>query len=253
MSFTQRHCHLLKVHGVSGGTEWVWSICGMIPTGENLRTRGRGGPVVMPLWPKQIPTWSGLEFTSVLCGDRRWRNWLRHCATIRKVVGSIPSSIIGIFHWHTLSCRTMAMGSTPPLNRNEYQAHILQGKDGRCGGLAALPFSCADCIEIWEHLPPEIFRACTLIHLFCLRDKRPAIARTMAHPSPLFCLLLSRSTVIRLWRHLADWIILVGPGGTCESHVLTDCVAGGHFLFGWTCTKHLRNKLHLKIWFQLFK
>jgi hypothetical protein len=32
--------------------------------------------------------------------------WLRCCATNRKVVGSI-----GIFHWHNLSDRTMALGS----------------------------------------------------------------------------------------------------------------------------------------------
>jgi hypothetical protein len=71
----------------------------------------------MPLPPTQTPTWSGLEFNSVLCGDSRWRSWLRHCAKIRKVVGSIPGGIIGIFHWLTPSGRTMAIGSTPPLTK----------------------------------------------------------------------------------------------------------------------------------------
>jgi len=28
----------------------------------------------------------------------RWRSWLRHCATSRKVAGSIPDVVIGIFH-----------------------------------------------------------------------------------------------------------------------------------------------------------
>ena len=28
----------------------------------------------------------------------RWRSWLRHCATSRKVAGSIPGGVIGIFH-----------------------------------------------------------------------------------------------------------------------------------------------------------
>jgi hypothetical protein len=28
----------------------------------------------------------------------RWRSWVRHCATSRKVVGSIPDGVIGIFH-----------------------------------------------------------------------------------------------------------------------------------------------------------
>jgi len=28
----------------------------------------------------------------------RWRSWLRHCATSRKVAGSIPDGVIGCFH-----------------------------------------------------------------------------------------------------------------------------------------------------------
>jgi len=28
----------------------------------------------------------------------RWRSWLRHCATSRKVAGSIPDGVIGIFN-----------------------------------------------------------------------------------------------------------------------------------------------------------
>ena len=28
----------------------------------------------------------------------RWRRWLRHCATSRKVEGSIPDGVTGIFH-----------------------------------------------------------------------------------------------------------------------------------------------------------
>jgi len=51
-----------------------------------------------------------------------WRSWLRHWATSRKVAGSIPDVVIGIFHWHNPSGRTMALGSTQPLtemsNRN---------------------------------------------------------------------------------------------------------------------------------------
>jgi hypothetical protein len=39
------------------------------------------------------------------------RSSLRHCATNRKVAGSIPD-VIGIFHWHNPSGRTMVLGST---------------------------------------------------------------------------------------------------------------------------------------------
>jgi len=38
--------------------------------------------------------------------------WLRCCATNRKAAGSIPDCVIGIFHWHNPSDRTMALGST---------------------------------------------------------------------------------------------------------------------------------------------
>jgi len=31
-----------------------------------------------------------------------WRSCLRHCATSRKVAGSIPDGVIGIFHFHVL-------------------------------------------------------------------------------------------------------------------------------------------------------
>ena len=48
-------------------------------------------------------------------GGTRWRSWLRHCAKSRKVAGSIPDGVIGIFHWHNPSCCTMAMGSSQPL------------------------------------------------------------------------------------------------------------------------------------------
>jgi len=45
----------------------------------------------------------------------RWRRWLRHCATNRKVAGSIPDGVTGIFHWHNPSGRTMALSLTQPL------------------------------------------------------------------------------------------------------------------------------------------
>jgi len=46
---------------------------------------------------------------------KRCRSWLRHSATGRKVAGSIPDNVIGVYHWHNPSGRTMAGGSTPPL------------------------------------------------------------------------------------------------------------------------------------------
>jgi hypothetical protein len=48
-----------------------------------------------------------------------WGNWWRSgwgtALTNRKVGGSIPYGIIGIFHWHNPSGRTTALGLTHPL------------------------------------------------------------------------------------------------------------------------------------------
>jgi hypothetical protein len=35
---------------------------------------------------------------------------LRYCSTSRKVAGSIPDGVTGIFHWRSTSGRTMALG-----------------------------------------------------------------------------------------------------------------------------------------------
>jgi hypothetical protein len=52
------------------------------------------------------------------------------------------------------------MGSTKPLNRNEYQAYLMGDKGDRCVRLTTFPLSCADCVEILEALQP--LRVCVL-------------------------------------------------------------------------------------------
>jgi len=77
---------------------------------------------------------------------RAVRSWMRHCATSRKVAGSIPNAVIGIFHLHNPSARTMALGST-----QKWVQWIFTGsKSSRCEGLGILPLSWADCLEMWE-------------------------------------------------------------------------------------------------------
>ena len=93
-------------------------------------------------------------------GCTRCRSWLRHCATRQKVAGSIPYGFIGIFHRHTPSGRTMVLGLTQPLTKNEYQEYFLGSKGGRCVRLTTLQPSCADCLEIWEPYSPGTLRAC---------------------------------------------------------------------------------------------
>ena len=43
---------------------------------------------------------SGRNFDPLhkLLGVKRWCGWLRHCATSRKVSGSIPNGVIGVSH-----------------------------------------------------------------------------------------------------------------------------------------------------------
>jgi hypothetical protein len=79
----------------------------------------------------------------------RWRSWLRHRATSRKLTGSTQS-----FRPH--------YGPRVDLtsNKNEYQEYFLGGKGGRCVGLTVPP-SCADCLEIWQPQPPGSLWACT--------------------------------------------------------------------------------------------
>ena len=56
-------------------------------------------------WPLIFP------FTLDLSGARG-RAVVWDTATSRKVAGSIPNGVIGIFHWHNSSGRTMALGLT---------------------------------------------------------------------------------------------------------------------------------------------
>jgi hypothetical protein len=52
-------------------------------------------------------------------GGTRWRSWLNNCATSCEVAGSIPDGVIGIFHSHNPSGRTVVS------NRNEYKEYFL--------------------------------------------------------------------------------------------------------------------------------
>jgi len=78
----------------------------------------------------------------------------------RKVAGSIPDGVIGIFHWRNPFGRTVALGLTQPPTEMSTRNISWGGKGGRCVGLTTLPPSCADFLEIWDPQPPGILRAC---------------------------------------------------------------------------------------------
>jgi hypothetical protein len=61
----------------------------------------------------------------------RQRSWLRHCATGRKIAGSIPG-VIEFFNWCNPSRRIMALGSTQPLT--EMSTRNLPAGKGRPAG-----------------------------------------------------------------------------------------------------------------------
>ena len=58
---------------------------------------------------------TNITHTKPKVGDRGGAVGWGTCATSQKVAGSIPDGVIGIFHWHNPSGRTMALGSTQPL------------------------------------------------------------------------------------------------------------------------------------------
>jgi hypothetical protein len=148
----------------------LWSVSGVVNTSS--ASLGTG----WVLWPHSIvdvnnkwtflplfahiPSWHILCLSYFICGARcKWRSWLRHCVTNRKVAGSIPDGTIGIFRWHNPSCRTMALGSTQPLEEL-INRDISWGKGGRCVGLTTLPPSCAYCLKICDPQTPGTLRAC---------------------------------------------------------------------------------------------
>jgi hypothetical protein len=70
--------------------------------------------------------------------------WLRYCATNRKVAGSIPEGVNGIFHWYNPSDRTMALRSTQPLTEmiTRSIAWGWRRPVRRADNLTTMPLSC---------------------------------------------------------------------------------------------------------------
>ena len=58
-----------------------------------------------------------------------WHSRLRHCATNRKVAGSIPDGVTGAFFIDIKSFRShYGPGVDSASNRNEYQEYFLEDK-----------------------------------------------------------------------------------------------------------------------------
>ena len=119
-----------KTHGALGDfivpPLWKWSptSSGMLRIVDwYLVTDVSGQPPYASFNPKEIrPT--AFPETSLTNQQSTLRNiaqgtavaqWLRCCATNRKVAGLIPDGVIGIFYCHNTSDCTMALGSTQSL------------------------------------------------------------------------------------------------------------------------------------------
>jgi hypothetical protein len=89
-----------------------------------------------------IPCTTTLYFPLIMVIKPAVAQWLRSCATNRKVDGSIPDGVTGIFLWHNPSDPTMALGLTQPLTEMSTRS-ISWGKDRWCVRLTTLPPSCA--------------------------------------------------------------------------------------------------------------
>jgi len=66
--------------------------------------------------------------------------WLKCCVTDRKVAGSIPDGVIGIFIDIKSFRSHYGPGVDTASNRNEFQEHFLESKGGRCVKLTVYHF-----------------------------------------------------------------------------------------------------------------
>ena len=82
-------------------------------------------------------------------GDRAVAQWLRCCATSRKVAGSIPAGVIGIFHWHKILPIALWPWGRLSLWQKWVPGAFSGGKGGRCIRPYLTTILCR-CHEIWE-------------------------------------------------------------------------------------------------------
>ena len=101
----------------------------------------------------------------------RWRRWLRHCSTCRKVAGSIPSG------------RALALGSTDLPTEMSTSNISCRGEDGRCVELTSFQPSCDNCHKNWELRPPETLRAGAGIALPYVIHRRKVTIRNHSNTS----------------------------------------------------------------------
>jgi len=112
VSINSRHCLALLDNFIRRWKYFVWckscrvsSIPPNVIIGLNKTYENQNRLLILPL----------IEHTNFVCCGARWRGWSRHCATSRKVAGSIPDGVNEIFHSYKPAGCSMALRSTRPL------------------------------------------------------------------------------------------------------------------------------------------
>jgi len=115
-----------------------WVICTVF-----IPTAGVASFIRVSSTTYQFIAYPNVMFQIQMLVGSRWCSWLRHCATRRKVAGSIPDSVIGIFHWHNSSA---ALWPWSRLSLQQKWVPVIcpTDKGGQCLGLTTLQPSCAD-------------------------------------------------------------------------------------------------------------
>jgi len=87
----------------------------------------------------------------------RW--WLRHCATSRKVVCSVPDEVIGIFYLLNPSGCPLGLSWTQPLREMNTRGISWGGKGGKCIELTTLLHSCTVCLGVRSSTALQVGRS----------------------------------------------------------------------------------------------
>ena len=83
-----------------------------------------------------------------------------HCATGRKIAGSIPDGIIGTFLWLNLSGRTMNLGLNQSLTEMSTRGILREIKAAGAQGWQPYQLRMLIFLKLWEPQPPGAQRAC---------------------------------------------------------------------------------------------
>ena len=126
--------------------------------------------------------------------------WLRCCATNRKVAVSIPAGVNGFFIDIKSFRSRYGPGVDSASNRNEYQEYLVGGKGGRCVRLTTSLPSCAVVMESGNLNLLEVSRPVQA----CNGTALPLLLQTYIRPLYFHKILIVRNIVTTVLG-LSEW------------------------------------------------